>query len=177
MCIIVTTIKFVSMHFSEDLLYFDLESLWRCDKWNKWNKVCILGFMQNSRITRERLLYVQFRTCSSGNFLEFFCPEVFKMFFGELRINGLVLNSSRVKFLKLSWIRSFVVFNFQALGCLLYEMCALTYPFEASNLVTLYYKIVKGAYTVSISYALIIIKAQLNLDVRVRISGQEMVVF
>jgi len=33
-----------------------------------------------------------------------------------------------------------------ALGCLLYEMAALNYPFLASNIVTLYYKIVKGEY-------------------------------
>lgn len=33
-----------------------------------------------------------------------------------------------------------------ALGCLLYEMAALNYPFIANNIVTLYYKIVKGDY-------------------------------
>ena len=33
-----------------------------------------------------------------------------------------------------------------ALGCLLYEMCTLSYPFDASNIVTLYYKIVKCDY-------------------------------
>ncbi|XP_065653977.1 serine/threonine-protein kinase Nek4-like isoform X1 [Hydra vulgaris] len=33
-----------------------------------------------------------------------------------------------------------------ALGCMLYEMCALNYPFDATNIVTLYYKIVKGNY-------------------------------
>lgn len=33
-----------------------------------------------------------------------------------------------------------------ALGCLLYEICAQDYPFSANNLITLYYKIVKGDY-------------------------------
>jgi len=33
-----------------------------------------------------------------------------------------------------------------ALGCLLYEMAVLNYPFLANNIVTLYYKIVKGEY-------------------------------
>ena len=40
--------------------------------------------------------------------------------------------------------------SFKALGCLLYEMAALNYPFLASNIVTLYYKIVKGEYKVII---------------------------
>ncbi|XP_061540974.1 NIMA-related kinase 12 [Phycodurus eques] len=33
-----------------------------------------------------------------------------------------------------------------ALGCLLYELCALTPPFTASNLISLFYKITKGKY-------------------------------
>jgi len=33
-----------------------------------------------------------------------------------------------------------------SLGCMLYELCSLAYPFEARNLISLYYKIVKGTY-------------------------------
>jgi len=33
-----------------------------------------------------------------------------------------------------------------SLGCMLYEMCSLTYAFEATSLLSLYYKIVKGEY-------------------------------
>ena len=38
---------------------------------------------------------------------------------------------------------------FQALGCLLYEMIALKPAFDANNLISLFYKIVKGEYEVS----------------------------
>lgn len=34
-----------------------------------------------------------------------------------------------------------------ALGCLLFEMCALKPPFDAKNLISLFYKIVKGEYS------------------------------
>ncbi|CAG14092.1 unnamed protein product, partial [Tetraodon nigroviridis] len=33
-----------------------------------------------------------------------------------------------------------------ALGCLLYEICALAPPFSATNLLSLFYKITKGEY-------------------------------
>ena len=39
---------------------------------------------------------------------------------------------------------------FQALGCLFYEMCSLKPAFDANNLISLFYKIVKGEYDVSI---------------------------
>lgn len=45
-----------------------------------------------------------------------------------------------------------VVVVFQALGCLLFEMCALRHAFEAANLVSLSYKIMKMEYGVSEQY-------------------------
>ena len=36
----------------------------------------------------------------------------------------------------------------QALGCVLYEMCSLKPPFNAQNLVSLLFKIIKGEYEV-----------------------------
>ena len=38
---------------------------------------------------------------------------------------------------------------FQALGCMLYEMCTLQYAFEAMSLLSLYFKIVKGEFEVN----------------------------
>ena len=38
----------------------------------------------------------------------------------------------------------------QALGCLLYEMCALQPAFDANNLISLIYKIVKGDFEVRV---------------------------
>ena len=41
------------------------------------------------------------------------------------------------------------MFFSQALGCLLFEMCALRYAFDASNFMSLFYKIVKVEHGVS----------------------------
>ena len=38
---------------------------------------------------------------------------------------------------------------FQALGCILYELCALEPPFDAQNLISLFFKIIKGEFLVS----------------------------
>lgn len=47
---------------------------------------------------------------------------------------------------------TFIVVVFQALGCLLFEMCALRHAFEAANLVSLSYKIMTTEYGVSEQY-------------------------
>ena len=42
----------------------------------------------------------------------------------------------------------FVIFLVQAVGCLFYEMCALKPPFDAQNLISLFFKIIKAEYEV-----------------------------
>ena len=43
-----------------------------------------------------------------------------------------------------------ILLGFQALGCLFYEIIALKPAFDANNLISLFYKIVKGDFDVSI---------------------------
>ncbi len=42
-----------------------------------------------------------------------------------------------------------ILLGFQALGCLFYEIIALKPAFDANNLISLFYKIVKGDFDVS----------------------------
>ena len=41
-----------------------------------------------------------------------------------------------------------IIYCLQAVGCLFYEMCALKPPFDAQNLISLFFKIIKGEYEV-----------------------------
>ena len=50
---------------------------------------------------------------------------------------------------KLICVTIIFCYHYQALGCLFYEMIALKPAFDANNLISLFYKIVKGDFEVS----------------------------
>lgn len=73
-----------------------------------------------------------------------FCKEM-------SRLNG-YFHVSFIQFFYFSCVSTCVRNSFshyQALGCVLYEMCALNPPFDASNLLSLFVKIIKAEFEVN----------------------------